>query len=58
MPDLAVMTNLIAVLLPTLFVGGAALLHLAWRERFFSCYYFAYASASGHWSAPGRGYRL
>ena len=50
-------TNLIAAFLPALFVGGVALLHLAWRERFFS-YYFAYASASGRWSAPGRDYRL
>ena len=57
MPNLAVPTNLIAALLPALFVGGATLLHLAWRERFFS-YYFAYASASGRWSAPGRDYRL
>jgi hypothetical protein len=34
--------------------GRAAILLSPGREEFFSYYYFAYASASGRWQAPGR----
>jgi len=51
------LSSLITAMFPALILGGLVLLSLARRERLFSSYYFAYASASGRWSAPGKRYR-
>lgn len=51
------LSNLIAIIVSGLILGGYALLPAPRREAFFGYFYFAYASASDRWPASGGKHR-